>query len=458
MAEKPDISVYIVFGLSVIPRMIVKILGSLVQKVILAFSLVNSADYCASRFYIVGHKKYMETMNVTFDELCQQWLLNKAVKTLGHLKNDFSLLKNCSGAQAPQLFQTQPANYKQQQTQHDTNNCSISSYRSLNTSQDVDEMKYKIIMNEENPCHPKKGLVLVVRGYRQEEGTNFEESFAPVARMEAIRIFWHMLHINRSLCAKWSETAFLHVKEAVYGVKASTKGMIKDKLDLDKNGTLVDATIYRSMIGALMYLTSSRPDIIHATCLCARYQAKPTEKHLKEVKRIFRYLRGTVNMGLWYTKDSGFELTGFSDADYAGCKDTFKSTSGGTQFLGEKLVGWSSKKQYCTVLSTAEAAYVSLSACCAQVLWMRTLLTDYGFHFNKIPIYYDSKSAIAISCNPVQHSRTKHIVVRYHFINEHVENGELFGNSGNSQCVLNDFSDTLIDFYQMVLWILMAIP
>nr|GEU31067.1 hypothetical protein [Tanacetum cinerariifolium] len=128
---------------------------------------------------------------------------------------------------------------------------------------------------------------------------------------------------------------------------------IKDKLDLDQNGTPVNATKYRNMIGALMYLTSSRPDIVHANCLCARYQAKPTEKHLKEVKRIFHYLRGTVNTGLWYTKDSGFELTGFSDADYAGCKDTFKSTSGGAQFLGEKLVSWSSKKQDCTALSTA---------------------------------------------------------------------------------------------------------
>nr|GEZ32607.1 ribonuclease H-like domain-containing protein [Tanacetum cinerariifolium] len=108
---------------------------------------------------------------------------------------------------------------------------------------------------------------------------------------------------------------------------------IKDKLDLDQNGTLVDATKYRSMIGALMYLTSSRPDIVHATCLCARYQAKPTEKYLKEVRRIFRYLRGTVNTSLWYTKDSGFELTDFLDADYAGCKDSFKSTSGGYQFL-----------------------------------------------------------------------------------------------------------------------------
>nr|GEU64531.1 uncharacterized mitochondrial protein AtMg00810-like [Tanacetum cinerariifolium] len=136
----------------------------------------------------------------------------------------------------------------------------------------------------------------------------------------------------------------------------------KDKLDLDQNGTSVDAMKYRSMIGALMYLTSSRPDIVQATCLCAWYQAKPTKKHLKEVKRIFRYLWGTINMGLWYTKDSTFELTGFSDADYAGCKDTFKSTSGGAQFLGEKLVSWSLKKQDYTTLSIAKAEYVSLSA------------------------------------------------------------------------------------------------
>nr|GFB41013.1 copia protein [Tanacetum cinerariifolium] len=200
---------------------------------------------------------------------------------------------------------------------------------------------------------------------------------------------------------------------------------IKDKFDLDQNGTPVDAAKYRSMIGALMYLTSSRPNIVHATCLCARYQAKPTEKHFKEVKRIFRYLLGTVNTGILYTKDSGFELTRFLDADYAGCKDTFKSTSSGAQFLGEKLVSWSSKKQDCTALFIMKAEYVSLSSCCAQVIWMRTQLTDYGFYFNKIPIYCDLKSAIAISCNPVQYSKTKHIAVRYHFIKEHVEKGTI---------------------------------
>ncbi|GJX06231.1 retrovirus-related pol polyprotein from transposon TNT 1-94 [Tanacetum coccineum] len=224
--------------------------------------------------------------------------------------------------------------------------------------------------------------------------------------------FFFGLQVNQSPCGIFiNQSNYVLEILKKYGMETcdpiGTLMEIKDKLDLDQNGTPVDAMKYRSMVGALMYLTSSRPNIVHATCLCARYQAKPTEKHLKEVKRIFRYLWGTVNMGLWYTKDSGFELTGFLDADYARCKDTFKSTSGRTQFLGEKLVGWSSKKQDCTTLSTAEAEYVSLSAWCAQVLWMRTQLTDYGFHFNKIPIYCDSKSAIAISCNPVQHSRTK---------------------------------------------------
>nr|GEW08329.1 retrovirus-related Pol polyprotein from transposon TNT 1-94 [Tanacetum cinerariifolium] len=357
---------------------------------------------------------------------------------------------------------------------------------------------------------------LVVRGYRQEEGIDFEESFTPVARMEAIRIFLaYAAHKSFTMFQIDVQTAFLHgslkedvyvcqpegfidadypshvykLKKALYGLKQAPrdwydelstfllqnnffKGTIdptlsrrhlsvnqspcgifinqskyvleilniyrmescdsvgtpmetKDKLDLDQNGTPVDATKYHSMIGALMYLTSSRPDIVHATCLCARYQAKPTEKHLKEVKKIFRYLQGTANTGLWYTKDYGYELTGFLDVDYAGCKDTFKSTSDGAQFLGEKLVSWSSKKQDCTTLSTAEAEYVSLSACCAQILWMRTQLTDYGFHFNKILIYCDSKSAIGISCNSVHHSRTKHIAFCYHFIKEHVEKGTI---------------------------------
>ncbi|GJS18282.1 hypothetical protein Tco_0412754 [Tanacetum coccineum] len=199
--------------------------------------------------------------------------------------------------------------------------------------------------------------------------------------------------------------------------------MATERLDANLQGTPTDQTTYRQMIGGIMYLTASRPDIAFATFVCARYQARPTVKHLKEVKRIFRYLRQSYNMGLWYPKDSGFELIAYSDADHAGCKDDCKSTSGGLQFLGEKIMSWSSKNQDCTAMSTAEAEYVSFSACCAQVIWMRTQLLDYGYKYNSIPMYCDSKSAIAISCNSVQHSRTKHIDILYYFIKEHVEKG-----------------------------------
>ncbi|GJR60602.1 hypothetical protein Tco_1502764 [Tanacetum coccineum] len=130
-------------------------------------------------------------------------------------------------------------------------------------------------------------------------------------------------------------------------------------------------------------------------------------------------------MGLWYPNDSRFKLIAYADADHAGCNDDCKSISGGIQFLGDKLVSWSSKKQDCTTISSAKAEYVSLSACCAQVIWMRTQLLDYGYRYHKILIYCDSKSAIAISCNLVQHSRTKHINIRYHFIKEHVEKGTI---------------------------------
>nr|GEX23342.1 retrovirus-related Pol polyprotein from transposon TNT 1-94 [Tanacetum cinerariifolium] len=185
----------------------------------------------------------------------------------------------------------------------------------------------------------------------------------------------------------------------------------------------VDHTGYRSMIGSLMYVTSSRPDIMFATCMCARYQTNPNEHHVSAVKRIFRYLKRTINLGLWYPKDSGFDLTAYSDADHAGCHLDRKSTSSSVQFLGDKLVCWSSKKQNCVAISTAESKYVTVFGCCAQVLWMRTHLTDYDLFYDKVPIYCDSKSAIAISCNLVQHTRTKHIDVTYHFIKDHVKKG-----------------------------------
>ncbi|GJX73843.1 retrotransposon protein, putative, unclassified [Tanacetum coccineum] len=166
-----------------------------------------------------------------------------------------------------------------------------------------------------------------------------------------------------------------------------------------------------------------RPNIQFAVCMCSRYQEKPTEKHLHAVKRIFRYLRGTINMGLWYSKDSCIALTAFADADHAGCQDTKRSTSGSMQLLGDRLMSWSSKKQKSTAISNTEAEYIALSGCCALILWMRSQLTDYGLRFNKIHLYCDNKSAIALCCNNFQYSRSKHIDIRYHFIKEQVENG-----------------------------------
>nr|GFB05334.1 retrovirus-related Pol polyprotein from transposon TNT 1-94 [Tanacetum cinerariifolium] len=262
-------------------------------------------------------------------------------------------------------------------------------------------------------------------GYAQKEGVDFEESFAPVARLEAVRLFIaYAAHNSFTVYQMDVKTEFLYgplkeevyvnqldgfvdpyhpekvyrLKKALYGLKQAPRAckfemsvmgelkfflriqmhqsprgilinqakyaqdilikhdmtscdsvgtpMATKHLDADLSGTPVDQTKYRSMVEALMYLTASRPDIVHVTCYCARYQAKPTEKHLIAFKRIFRYLKDTIHMGLWSPKDTSFELTAFSDSNHVGCLDSRKSTSGGIQFLGgDKLVSWSSKKQ-----------------------------------------------------------------------------------------------------------------
>ncbi|GKE38210.1 retrovirus-related pol polyprotein from transposon TNT 1-94 [Tanacetum coccineum] len=145
----------------------------------------------------------------------------------------------------------------------------------------------------------------------------------------------------------------------------------RSKLDEDLSRIPVDQTRYRQMIGSLMYLTASRPDLVFAVCMCARYQSKPIKKHLEAVKRVFRYLQGTINMGLWYLKDIAMALKAYADADHAGCQDTRKSTYGSAQFLGDKLVSWSSKKQTSTSISLTKAEYIAMSGCSAQILWMR---------------------------------------------------------------------------------------
>ncbi|GJU98688.1 ribonuclease H-like domain-containing protein [Tanacetum coccineum] len=243
---------------------------------------------------------------------------------------------------------------------------------------------------------------LVAKGYKQEEGIEFEESFAPVARLEAVRMFVaYATHKNFTIFQMDVRTLFLNaqLKEEVY------VGQLDDFVDLDFPDHVykLKKALYdlKQAPRACYFLDFKFINLSVASSLASQNTqsralqpirqnivARPTVKYLKEVKRIFWYLRQSYNMGQWYPKDFDFELT-YSDADHAGCHDDCKSTSGGLQFLGKKL----------------------------------TQLLDYGYKLNRILMYCDSKSAIAISCNPVQHSRTKNIDIRYHFIKEHVERG-----------------------------------
>jgi hypothetical protein len=196
-------------------------------------------------------------------------------------------------------------------------------------------------------------------------------------------------------------------------------------VDLNKGGKSIDQKAYRSMIGSLLYLCASRPDIMLSVCMCARFQSDPRECHLVAVKRILRYLVSTPCFGIWYPKGYTFDLIGYSDSDYVGCKVDRKSTSGTCQFLVRSLVSWSSKKQTSVALSTAEAEYVAAEQCCAQLLWMRQTLRDFGYNLSKVPLLCDNESAIRIADNLVGHSRTKHIDIWHHFLRDHQQKGDI---------------------------------
>ncbi|KAK6160530.1 hypothetical protein DH2020_003911 [Rehmannia glutinosa] len=197
------------------------------------------------------------------------------------------------------------------------------------------------------------------------------------------------------------------------------------KMYMDADTKAVDQTRYRALIGSLLYLTASRPDITFAVGVCARFQSAPKESHMTAAKKILRYLKGCQEVGLWYPKKGGFKLIGYSYSDYVGCRVDRKSTSGTCQMLGNRLVSWFSKKQNSIATSTAEAKYIVAGSCCAHVLWMRQQLKDYEIEEKEIPIMCDNTNAIAITQNPVLHSRTKHIDVRFHFIRDHVENKDI---------------------------------
>ncbi|GKB01758.1 putative ribonuclease H-like domain-containing protein, partial [Tanacetum coccineum] len=208
---------------------------------------------------------------------------------------------------------------------------------------------------------------------------------------------------------------FVSVKTASTPIETQ-KPLVKDEEASD-----VDVHLYRSMIGSLMYLTASRPDIMFAVCACSRFQVNPKTSHLSAVKRIFRYLKGKPKLGLWYPRVSSFDLEAYSDSDYAGANLDRKSTTGGCQFLGRRLISWQCKKQTIMATSTTKAEYVAAANCCGQVLWIQNQMLDYGFNFMNTKIYIDNESTIWIVKNPVYHSKTKHIAIRHHFIRDSYE-------------------------------------
>ncbi|GKC56580.1 retrovirus-related pol polyprotein from transposon TNT 1-94 [Tanacetum coccineum] len=354
-------------------------------------------------------------------------------------------------------------------------------------------------MDEEGVVTKNKAR-LIAQGYNQQEGIDYEESFAHVARLEAIRNFLayaaymgfvvyqmdvksaflngkisnevyvqqppgfkssefpdHVCKLDKALYRlkqaprAWYETLSTFLTQHKFvrdskGISICQEKYVKDllkKYDLadcalvkcpmlplnnlgpDELGVSVNETLFSGMIGLLMYLTANRPDIQFSTCLCARYQVNPKESHLVAAKRIFRYLKGTPSLGLWYPKGSGFDLKAYSDSDYARCNLDRKSTLGGCQILRVKLVCWSAKKQSSIAMSSAKAEYVAAAGCCAQVLWIKSQLADYDVLYDKVPIFCDNTSAIAISNNPVLHSSTKHIDIRYHFIRDHILKGDI---------------------------------
>ncbi|GKA55070.1 putative ribonuclease H-like domain-containing protein [Tanacetum coccineum] len=282
------------------------------------------------------------------------------------------------------------------------------------------------------------------------------EVFAPVARIEATRIFLAFASYMGFIVYQMDvKSAFLYgIIDEEVGYRRGTIDKIlfikKDKNDImlvqilkkfdfgsvktastpiktqkpltkDEEAADVDVHLYRSMIGSLMYLTASRPDIMFAVCACSRFQVTPKTSHLHAVKRIFRYLKGKPKLGLWYPRVSSFDLEAYSDSDYAGANLDRKSTTGGCQFLGRRLISWQCKKQTIVATSTTEAEYVAVANCCGQVLWIQNQMLDYGFNFMNIKIYIDNESTICIVKNPVFHSKTKHIEIRHHFIRDAYE-------------------------------------
>ena len=198
------------------------------------------------------------------------------------------------------------------------------------------------------------------------------------------------------------------------------------KLHQDEGGVKVDETFYKQIVGSLMYLTATRPDMMFIVSLISRYMSKPTEMHMQAAKRALRYLKGSVNYGIFYKKGGAEELLAFTDSDYAGDVEDRRSTSGYVFLMNAGAVAWSSRKQPLVTLSTTEAEFVAAASCACQAVWMRRILKKLGHsHDGSTTVFCDNSSTIKLSKNPVMHGRSKHIDVRFHFLRDLVKDGAI---------------------------------
>lgn len=196
------------------------------------------------------------------------------------------------------------------------------------------------------------------------------------------------------------------------------------KVGRDEAGVKVDSTLYKQMVGSLMYLTATRPDLMFVVSLISRFMANPTELHFATAKRIMRYLKGTLEFGIWYQREGRSELLGYTDSNYAGDVDDSRSTSGYVFLMSGGAVGWSSRKQPIVTLSTTEAEYVAAATCACQAIWMRRILKEIGHEQDEeMVLFCDNTSTIKLSQNAVMHGKSKHIRVRYHFLSQRIDKG-----------------------------------
>ncbi|KAL0537452.1 hypothetical protein IC582_026430 [Cucumis melo] len=196
------------------------------------------------------------------------------------------------------------------------------------------------------------------------------------------------------------------------------------KLTKDREGKKISSTLYKQMVGSLMYLTATRPDIMYAVSSISRFMKSPTKFHLLAAKRILRYIKGTSDLGMLYQRRRKLNLVGFSDSDYAGDLNDRKSISGYVFMLGSEAISWSSKKQPIVTLSTTEAELVVATSCACQAIWLRNILENLNYKQEEASIiHYDNTSTIKLSRNPVLHERSKHIDIRYHYLRDFINDG-----------------------------------